>query len=75
MQTPFAKLPLDILSFEIYKTRQIAVKIKFLNFVSGYNFQKTMYILSEEFFFTLANNVDPDEMPQYAAFHLGLHCL
>ena len=23
----------------------------------------------------LANSVDPDEMPHYAAFHLGLHCL
>ena len=23
----------------------------------------------------LANSEDPDEMPQYAAFHLGLHCL
>ena len=22
-----------------------------------------------------ANSVDPDEMQQYAAFHLGLHCL
>ena len=24
---------------------------------------------------TLANNEDPDEMPHFAAFHLGLHCL
>ena len=24
---------------------------------------------------TLANNVDPDEMQLYAAFHQGLHCL
>ena len=24
---------------------------------------------------SLANSEDPDEMPQYAAFHLGLHCL
>ena len=23
----------------------------------------------------LANSVDPDEMPHFAAFHLGLHCL
>ena len=23
----------------------------------------------------LVNNVDPDEMPQHAAFHQGLHCL
>ena len=26
-------------------------------------------------FFTFTNSVDPDEMPHYAAFHLGLHCL
>ena len=25
--------------------------------------------------FVLANSADPDEMLQYAAFHLGLHCL
>ena len=25
--------------------------------------------------FVLANSADPDEMPHYAAFHLGLHCL
>ena len=23
----------------------------------------------------VANSADPDEMPHYAAFHLGLHCL
>ena len=28
------------------------------------------------FFFRLSSNsVDPDKMPLYAAFHLGLHCL
>ena len=25
--------------------------------------------------FVFTNSVDPDEMPHYAAFHLGLHCL
>ena len=29
--------------------------------------------LSEDYF-TLTNSVDPDEMTQYAAFHLGIHC-
>ena len=28
-----------------------------------------------EIFLTLTNSVDPDEMPHYGAFHLGLHCL
>ena len=26
-------------------------------------------------FLILANSADPDEMQQYAAFHLGLHCM
>ena len=26
-------------------------------------------------FFTFTNTVDPDEMQNYAAFYLGLHCL
>ena len=25
--------------------------------------------------FIIANSADPDEMQQYVAFHLGLHCL
>ena len=25
--------------------------------------------------FVVGNSVDPDEMPHYAAFHLGLNCL
>ena len=25
--------------------------------------------------FVFANSADPDEMPHYAAFHLGIHCL
>ena len=32
--------------------------------------QKSMKIV-----FILANSADPDEMPPYAAFHLGLYCL
>ena len=31
--------------------------------------------LSLKMVFILANSADPDEMPLYAAFHLGLHCL
>ena len=33
-----------------------------------------MYFFSEDCF-SLANSADPDEMPPYVAFHLGLHCL
>ena len=32
-------------------------------------------LLSEDLFFTFTNSVDPGEMQQYAAFHLGLQCL
>ena len=35
-----------------------------------------MYFCPEDFFFFLANSVDPDKkMLPYVAFHLGLHCL
>ena len=33
-----------------------------------------LYIF-KKYFFYLNNSVDPDEMPHYVAFHLGLHCL
>ena len=39
-----------------------------------------LYILRGHTFFSLKidfvlpNSADPDEMPHYAAFHLGLHC-
>ena len=35
------------------------------------------YLLSQslKIVFISANNADPDEMPPYAAFHLGLHTL
>ena len=36
--------------------------------VQGYNFKKRCDYLN------LANSGDPDEMPLYVAFHLGLHC-
>ena len=31
--------------------------------------------LSRKIDFVLTKSADPDEMPHYAAFHLGLHCL
>ena len=31
-----------------------------------YNFKK---------YFVFTNSADPDEIPPYSAFHLGLHCL
>ena len=36
---------------------------------------KKYCFLSLKIDFVLANNADPDEMPHYVAFHLGLHCL
>ena len=36
-------------------------------------FFKEYSILCLKVFFTFTNSVDPEEMQQYAAFHLGLH--
>ena len=33
-----------------------------------------VFFLSEDLFYP-NKQVEPDEMPHYAAFHLGLHCL
>ena len=35
---------------------------------------KNITFLSLKIYFVLANSADPDKMPHYAAFHLGLHC-
>ena len=32
-------------------------------------------IISLKIDFVLANSADPDEIPPYASFHQGLHCL
>ena len=32
-------------------------------------------LISLKIDFVFANSANPDEMPHYAAFHLGLHCL
>ena len=36
---------------------------------------KKIAFLSLKINFVSANSTDPDEMPRYALFHLGLHCL
>ena len=36
---------------------------------------KKYIFLSLKIDFALANSADPDEMPCYVAFHLGLYCL
>ena len=43
--------------------------------VTGYNFTPKILFLSLMIVVVLENSVDPDEMPHYAAFQLGLHCL
>ena len=40
--------------------------------VAGYKNLKNKDCISR---FVFANREDPDEMPHYAAFHLGFHCL
>ena len=46
----------------------------YISRVSGYILKEYCYFLAEALF-TLTNSVDPDKMPQYAAFYLSLHCL
>ena len=43
--------------------------------VTGYSFKKDIVFLSLMTKFVSVNSADPDEMPHYAAYHLGLHCL
>ena len=38
-------------------------------------FLQNIVFFCPKIFFTFTNSVDPDEMQQYAAFYLGLHCL
>ena len=43
--------------------------------VTGYNFQQKFHSFPDmKIVLVLENNVDPDEMLQYAAFHQSLHC-
>ena len=42
---------------------------------TGYNFQTKIVFVSSRIDFILANSAHHDEMPQCAAFYLGLHCL
>ena len=39
------------------------------------NLQKNIVFFCLKIVLTFTNSLDPDEMPIYAAFHLGLHCL
>ena len=39
--------------------------------MSGYNFTKNIVFFCLKIFFTFSNNVDPNEMQQYAAFSFG----
>ena len=43
--------------------------------VSIIYFESSFVFLSLTIIFIVANSADPDEMPSFAAFHLGLHCL
>ena len=48
----------------IFKIHRLYIHIYFKNIVFP----------SLKIFIVRANSADPDEMQQYAAFHLGLHC-
>ena len=45
-------------------------------YIKGYQaiIKTILYFLSKDIFFYL-NSADPDEIPHYLTFHLGLNCL
>ena len=43
--------------------------------VTGYNFLKNIIFLSLKIYSVLANSADPDEMPHFVPFYLGLRCV
>ena len=64
--------------------RPMECSIKFDTVRSGWSIvyiEGSQVIISKKYLsflkinFVLAKSADPDEMPHYAAFHLGLHCL
>ena len=59
------------IKFDTVKSRLFIVYIE----VSQAIISKNIAFLSLKINFALANSADPDEMPPYAAFHLGHHCL
>ena len=50
------------------------LSILYLNWMSVEFFALMMLSLPAYCFFNLTISADPDEMPPYAAFHLGRHC-
>ena len=54
------------------KTSYIIMKFPLFIGLPSYN---KITFLSLKIVFVLAISIDPIEMPQHAAFHLGLHCL
>ena len=61
-------------SFFWFDTINLGLSIVSYLGVSGYNKKKSVFCCLK-ILITLTNSIDPDEMPHYAAFHLGLHCL
>ena len=44
--------------------------------VTGYHeFHTNIVFISLKIYSVSANSADPDEMPHYVVFHLGLHCV
>ena len=60
------------------QTNDIFHKTSYNTIKSGWPFvsiKGSEDIVSQKIVFPLANSADPDKMPHYVAFHLGLHCL
>ena len=58
-----------------FYTAKSGWSIVYMEGVTGYNFQNNNLSLSLKIDFVLANSADPDEIPHYAAIHMGISCL
>ena len=59
------------------KLKRDQLEILFSVYFKGTQVQISNYdvFISLKIVFTLTNSADPDEMPHFRTFHLGLHCL
>ena len=79
------KIVINFLFISLTLFVPIEFSIKFVTVKSGWSIlyiegsqviiPKNIVFFSLKIDFILANSADPDEMPHYAAFHLGLLCL
>ena len=62
----------------LFRPKEFSIKLHTEGFILYIERSQVLFpksSLKSDFVFKLANSVDPDKMPHYAALRLGLHCL